>query len=215
MTIVAAAVLAGSGCKSGKKSEEAVLAAQMQKIPVVEARAATAQDVEHSEVYSSTIMAFATNNIAPQSAGRIQKINVEVGDFVNAGQILAEMDRVQLEQAQVKYKNDSTELSRLRTLYAEGGLSQSDLDAMEMALKVSRSTYRNLLENTVLRSPITGVVTARNYDRGDMYAMAQPLYTVQQIVPVKLLVAVSESDYTNVAKGDAFEITVDAVPGVG
>lgn len=213
LTIVAAAVLAVSGCKSGKQSEEAVLAAQMQKIPVVEARAATAQDVEHSEVYSSTIMAFATNNIAPQSAGRIQKINVEVGDFVNAGQILAEMDRVQLEQAQVKYKNDSTELSRLRTLYAEGGLSQSDLDAMEMALKVSRSTYRNLLENTVLRSPITGVVTARNYDRGDMYAMAQPLYTVQQIVPVKLLVAVSESDYTNVAKGDAVEITVDAVPG--
>ena len=52
-----------------------------------------------------------------------------------------------------------------------------------------------------------------NYDVGDMYAMAAPLFTVEQIVPVKLLVGVSESDYTKVKKGDKVEIVADALPG--
>ena len=65
----------------------------------------------------------------------------------------------------------------------------------------------------MLLSPISGVVTARNYDVGDMYAMSAPVFTVEQISPVKLLVAISESDYSKVGKGDSVEITADAIPG--
>ena len=83
-----------------------------------------------------------------------------------------------------------------------------------MACRVRKSTYNNLLKNTVLRSPITGVISARNYDKGDMYAMAMPLYTVEQIVPVKMLIGVSETDYCRVKKGNAATISVDAFPGV-
>ena len=92
-------------------------------------------------------------------------------------------------------------------------MSQSDFDSFELSYKVSKSNYENLLENTILRSPINGVISARNYDRGDMYSMSSPIYTVQQIVPVKLLVPVSESDYTRIKKGDSVDITVDALPG--
>lgn len=208
-----AAALMVMSCGGAKKKAEAVPIFQ-NMVPQVEVQAATVQQVDQNDVYSTTVQAFAVNNIAPQSAGRIQKINVEVGDFVNAGQIVAEMDKVQYEQARLKYVNDSTEFGRLKSLYEEGGLSQSDYDAAEMALKVSRSTLSNLKDNTILRSPITGVVTARNYDRGDMYAMAAPIYTIQQIVPVKLLIAVSESDYSRIKKGDRVSITADAVPGL-
>ena len=64
----------------------------------------------------------------------------------------------------------------------------------------------------MLLSPINGVVTARNYDVGDICSVASPIFTVEQIVPVKLLVAISESDYSKVKKGDSVEITADAVP---
>ena len=60
---------------------------------------------------------------------------------------------------------------------------------------------------------MSGFVTARNYDRGDMYVMGQPIFTVQQVIPVKLLVGVSESEYTKVKKGDEVSLTVDAIPG--
>ena len=101
----------------------------------------------------------------------------------------------------------------MRQLLAEGGISQSDYESLELSYKVAKSSYDNLVENTVLRSPVSGVVTARNYDVGDMYAMSQPIFTVQQIVPVKLLVPVSESDYTKVKRGDEVKVTADALPG--
>ena len=183
------------------------------RTPVVTVAAATKQQVAQDAVYSATVQANAVNNIAPLTTGRIQKLNVEVGDFVGAGQVLAEMDRVQLDQAALRLKNDETELARVKQLFAEGGVSQSDYEALEMAFKVSQSSYDNLVENTILRAPVSGVVSARNYDRGDLYSMGQPIYTVQQITPVKLLVPISETDYTRVKRGDKVTLTADALPG--
>lgn len=213
--IITLAVLAIAGCTQKKTSQEAqAAAAQAQaKAQTVKVMPAAKQDVKQNGTYSATVQAFAVNNIAPQSGSRIQKMNVEVGDFVGKGQILAEMDRVQLDQAKLRLTNAETELARLKQLYEQGGVAQSDYEAAELNCKVSKSTYDNLLENTILRSPISGVVSARNYDRGDMYAMAAPIFTVQQIVPVKLLVGISEADYTKVRKGDVVTLTVDALPG--
>ncbi len=211
---LAALVLAGCGQKKDSQSQaqQAALAAQP-KAQTVKVQPAAKQEVKQDGSYSATVQAFAVNNIAPQSGGRIQKINVEVGDYVGKGQILAEMDRVQLDQAKLRLSNAETELGRLKQLYEQGGLAQSDYEAAELNYKVSKSTYDNLVENTILRSPITGVVTARYYDRGDMYGMASPIFTVQQITPVKILVGISEGDYTKVSKGDKVTLSVDALPG--
>lgn len=122
------------------------------------------------------------------------------------------MDQVSLNQSRLSMVNDSVEFSRLKGLYEQGGVSKSDLDAMELKYNVSRSQYENILENTILRSPISGVISARNYDRGDMYT-GTPIYVVEQVTPVKLLVGISEADYTKVKKNDPVEITVDAIPG--
>jgi len=214
--IIAFAALVLAGCAQKKNSQEQAASAAMAAQPqaqAVKVMAAAKQDVRQDGVYSATVQAFAVNNIAPQSGGRIQKINVEVGDFVGKGQVLAEMDRVQLDQAKLRLSNAETELGRLKQLYEQGGLAQSDYEAAELNFQVSKSTYDNLLENTILRSPISGVVSARNYDRGDMYGMAAPIFTVQQITPVKILVGISEGDYTKVRKGDNVTLTVDALPG--
>ena len=212
--LAAAATLAlVAGCKPKASSNgEGAPAAAQAVIPVVSVAPAVYENVPQTSVYSSTVQANVVNNIAPQSGGRIQKLNVEVGDYVSKGQILAEMDRVQLEQAELKLKNDATELERVRSLLAQGGISQADFDQLELAYNVSQTSYKNIEENTILRSPVSGVVTARNYDRGDMFGMTMPIYTVQQITPVKILVPISETDYTRVKKGDKVTITADALP---
>lgn len=181
--------------------------------PNVEVAIAESRDVPQDNVYASTIQAYAVNNIAPQTAGRIRKINVEVGDYVVKGQILAEMDRLQLEQTELQVQNDDIEYERLKGLYAEGGVSQSDFETAELAYKLRKSNLANLRENTILRSPITGYVSARNFDAGDLFSMSAPLFTVQQVTPVKLLVGISESEYTKIRKGDKVSLTVDAIPG--
>lgn len=213
LLFAAALLLIACGQQTAGNGAAQAVEAQPAGAPVVSVIRAAYENVLQTSVYSSNVQANVVNNIAPQSGGRIQKLNVEVGDFVAKGQVLAEMDRVQLDQAGLKLRNDETELERVRALLAQGGISQADFDQLELACNVSRSNYNNIEENTILRSPVSGVVTARNYDRGDMFAMAQPIYTVQQITPVKILVAISETDYTRVKKGDKVSITADALPG--
>ena len=206
------AVLMAVGCGNStqKQAESAAPAAEV--APSVSVAQVFAQDVVQDATYTSTVQAYVKNNIVPQTAGRIVKINVEVGDRVKKGQVLAEIDKAQLQQAQLQLHNAGVELERLRALYQAGGLSKSDLDAVELQYNVAKTQVDNLIENTTLLSPIDGVITARNYDAGDMYAMSAPIFTVEQIKPVKLLVAVSESDYTKIGKGDKVTVKADAFP---
>lgn len=208
---VAAAVMAVSCGNSNSKTAEQPQTAEV-RLPNVAIMAASYKDVPQSDVYTANVEAYAKNNIAPQSASRIQKIYVEVGDFVRAGQIVAKMDEVSLNQSKLSMANDSLEYSRIKKLYEQGGVSKSDFDAMELKYNVTRSQYQNLLENTILRSPVSGVITARNYDQGDMYS-GSPIYVVEQITPVKLYVGISEMDYTKVKKNDTVTLTADALPG--
>ena len=210
MFIAAAAVLAAGCGNTAKKTETQVVAQEV--VPTVAVETVAAREVPQTATYTSTVQAYVKNNIAPQMAGRISKINVEIGDFVKKGQVLAEIDKAQLLQAQLQLQNQEVELSRLKTLFQSGAVSKSDYDAVELAYNIAKTQVANLEENTVLRSPIDGVVTARNYDAGDMYAMTSPIYVVEQIIPVKLLVGISEADYTKVKKGDSVEIVADAIP---
>ena len=217
--IIAVALMALASCKNnsnGSSEAGALLAGGTQTqttVQNVEVATAQRREVPQESVYSATVEPYAENNIAPQTSGRIRKINVDVGSYVGRGQILAEMDRLQLDQTKLQLQNDSTEYARLKALYEQGGVAQSDFEAFELQYKVRQTTYQNLLENTILRSPITGYVTARNYDVNDLYTMGQPIFTVQQVIPVKLLVGISESEYTKVKKGDTVTLTADALPG--
>lgn len=211
--ITFAAALLMTACGQKDKSTATTGQEAPKAAPVVSVVTAQAEDVDITNTFTSNIEPFATNNIVSQTAGRIVSINAEVGQKVSKGQILAKMDDVNLAKTRMQYINDSTELHRLTELYNIGAVSQADYDMVKLSLNVTKKTYENLAENTYLRSPINGVVTARNYDKGDMYSMAQPIFVVEQIQPVKMLVNVSESLFTQVHEGMEFDITVDAYPG--
>ena len=208
---IAGAVVMAAGC--GSKGAQQAAVEVVDTTPVVAVTKVSVREVPQDATYTSTVQAYVKNNITPQTGGRISVIKADIGDFVTEGQILAEIDKAQLQQAQLQLANQEVELGRLRSLYQAGGLSKSDLDAIELQYNVTKTQVENLLENTVLRSPINGVVTARNYDVGDMCSVSAPIFTVEQIVPVKMLVAISESDYTKVKKGDSVELVADAIPG--
>ena len=211
--ITFAAALLMTACGQKDKSTASTGQEAPKAAPVVSVVTAQAEDVDITNTFTSNIEPFATNNIVSQTAGRIVSINVEVGDKVRKDQLLAKMDEVTLAKTRLQYINDSTELARLTELYKIGAVAQSDFDMAKLAHNITKRTYNNLLENTYLRSPLNGVVTARNYDKGDMYSMALPIFVVEQIQPVKMLVNVSESLFTQVHEGMEFDITVDAYPG--
>ena len=209
ITLAAAALM--TAC--GSKDTTTATTGQEKAAPVVSVVTAHAEDVDITNTFTSNIEPYAINNIVSQTAGRIVSIKTEVGQRVRKGQLLATMDDVNLAKTRMQYVNDSTELARLTELYNIGAVSQADYDMAKLSLNITKKTYYNLAENTYLRSPINGVVTARNYDKGDMYSMTQPIFVVEQIQPVKMLVNVSESLFTQVNKGMLFDVTADAYPG--
>lgn len=210
IALAAAVMMTACGEKDTKNSTSGQGAPKA--APVVSVITAQAEDVDITNTFTSNIEPFAINNIVSQTAGRIVSIRTEVGQKVRKGQLLATMDDVNLAKTRMQFVNDSTELARLTELYNIGAVAQADYDMAKLSLNITKKTYYNLAENTYLRSPINGVVTARNYDKGDMYSMTQPIFVVEQIQPVKMLVNVSESLFTQVDKGMEFDITVDAYP---
>lgn len=200
-----------SACNMGN-SKTAATAAVSEKVQVRVAPV-TLEEVAQINDFTATVEANIVNNIAPTMAVRINKIFVEVGDFVRAGQKLVQMDNNNLTQAKTQLDNLELSFTRIDELFKVGGVSRSEWDAQKAALDVARTSYQNLVENTQLLSPISGVITARNYDSGDLYSMGRPVLVVEQISPVKLIINVSEQFYTKVKKGMPVDIKLDVYPG--
>ena len=169
----------------------------------------TARPVDQIQEYTATVEAEVKNNIAPASPVRIDKIFVEVGDRVSKGQKLVLMDEASLKQMKLQLENKRLEFNRADELYKVGGTSKSEWDALKMALEVQETAYKNLMENTTLVSPISGIITARNYDNGDMYSGGNPVLVVEQITPVKLMINVSETYFSQVKKGSPVAVKLD------
>lgn len=198
------------GSCTGAKDKVAV---QTDEKPRVKLAAVTARPVEQTQEYTATVEAEVKNNIAPSSPVRIDRILVEVGSRVVKGQKLVQMDPANLKQVKLQLDNQETEFKRIDELYKVGGASKSEWDAAKMQLDIKQTAYRNLQDNTALLSPISGVVTARNYDSGDMYGGGVPVLVVEQITPVKLLINVSEAYFTQVKQGAQVDVKLDVYGG--
>ena len=209
MLLVCGICVASVACQS-KKSAEAVAPVQEVKKPKVTTAVVNMQDVDQQSVFTGNVEGHTVNNITPQQPRRIARLLVDVGDRVYAGQKLAEMENSALAQAKAQYENNKANFERSQELYNFGGESKANYEAMKTAYEVSKFTYENMLENTTLLSPVSGVVTARNYDNGDMVA-GMPIFVVQRINPVKIFVNVSESLYSYIKKGMVVDVELDAL----
>ena len=211
--VLVAAMLGACSGGEEKKAETTAAETVIEK-PTVKLATVTSRDVEQIGEFTATVEAEAKNNIAPTAPGRISQIFVEVGDFVRKGQKLVQMDAANLTQLKLQLDNQETEFKRVDELYKVGGASKAEWDAAKTNLDVRKSAYNNLLENTQLVSPLNGVVTARNFDNGDLYTSTQmPVLVVEQIAPVKLMVNVSEPNFPKVSKGMPVTVKLDVYEG--
>jgi len=191
-------------CKQSEKKDETK---EAKKVRVETVRRSV---VPQTAQFTANVESQSKNNIAPAMGGRIRKIFVDVGSYVSAGQVVAVMDGTTLSQQNTQIETFKRDYQRYQELYEAGGISKQQLEQAKTQLDVALAGARNLGENTSLRSPISGVVTARNYDPGDV-AMQLPILTIENINPVKVLVNVSESYYSRVSRGISAEVKLDAL----
>ena len=210
-TLVLALAIIISAC-GGKKSDPAA-ATDTDERPEVKLAQVSLQSIPQTEEYSATVESDVKNDIAPNTPYRIEKIYADVGDAVRKGQVLVQLDASNLRQGKLQIDNQRVEFNRTSALYQVGGASKAEYDNAKTQLDVLTTQYRQLMENTQLVAPISGIVTARNYDSGDMYASGKPVLTIEQTNPVKLIINISETYYKQMSKGMPVDITLDAYPG--
>ena len=203
--IVLIALVIGLSSCTKKKTDNTVIT----ETPNVKIQEAIEKNVEQTFELTATVQPQLKNSIAPSTPGRIREILVEVGSHVVKGQKIVQMDVANLSNSETQIENMKRVYKRVQELFNVGGASQQELDNAKLQLDVAQTNLKNLSENTYLLSPISGVITERNYDSGDIYSAQRPVLVVMNMNPVKLVINVSESFYSHVKTGMPVKIGFD------
>ena len=206
---MAASLVACNSSSNDKASNEET------SVPAVTVKAAEAElcAVDLLETYTSEIKAYKENDITPAAQGlHIDRILVDVGDKVSAGQTLVVLDQTTLKQQELNLATTEDNYNRMVPVYEAGGISEQQITQMKNTLDLQKEVVENLRKNSTIKSPISGVVTARNFENGDLFA-SMPILHIMQIDKLKVMANVSEQYFTCVKVGDKVAIEVDIYPG--
>ena len=196
----AISLVALSSCSSGSSEQATSDSTAVDSTRIVEVGSATRTSLSLSEDFTAQLEAKTINNISAQSGGRLKQLLVK-----------ARLEATQSSQLQIQLKDAQTNFTRMDELYKVGAVSKAQWDQAKSAADQAKLAYANAAENTTLRSPISGFVTAKNYDNGDMTSPSLPVVVIQQIAPVKAVIGVSEQYYALLKKGMQASLQVDAL----
>ena len=208
VTIIAAvASLVACGGKGGDKA-----ATTTKK----EAEKVKVQTLENERIaktleLSSTLEGYETMNISPSITGHIEHIYVEVGSRVQRGTMLVRMDQTQLNTTRINLASTKTELERVTALKASGSVSQQVYDQTKAGYDQLVETERFQNENTFVKAQFAGVISAKNYEDGEMYTGA-PILTLTQISRLKAIINIPESYFPMVKQGMKVDVVSDIYP---
>jgi RND family efflux transporter MFP subunit len=188
--------------------------------------------------------AYREVKVTPIAAGIVTKVHVELGAVVKRGAPLVTLFSVELADAQTKYMSmsamleaDHKKLERTRQLVDIGAASRQDLEEITAVheahateveaarlrlqlLGLSAEQVRGLtspsqvVSTIVVPAPITGVITSRSANLGQVVAMGQELLSVTDLSEVWVVGDLYEQDFKTVTVGSEATITTPAYPGL-
>lgn len=204
------AILAGCQGKQQAEPTEKV-AEEQERVELVKVSTLTKQEIQREIELSTNLQGYETVNVAPSLQGKIEHIFVEVGDKVNKGQMLVRMDQNQYKTTKLTYANLGVEMSRMEALIASGSVSQQTYDKTKLSYDQTKESLDFLEINTYVKAPFAGVISAKNYEDGELYA-GQAVVVLTQISKLKALVGIPETYFPNVKAGMKVELMTDIYP---
>ncbi|HOE58865.1 MAG TPA: efflux RND transporter periplasmic adaptor subunit [Bacteroidales bacterium] len=203
-------------CSNHKKESDAT----MQQTPNVVTAPIEFTNIERMIKYPVSILAYKENHLAPATAGRVEKILVDVGDRVRAGQVVAQLDRTNYQQAYIQYQKIRLDLMRMDSLLKVGAIAPQQYDQVKMQYDIAKTNLEFLEDNTTLKSPIDGEVTGKYLNDGEIFTMSPAagvgkpaIVSIMQLDRLKLLVGVSSKYLPNIKRGMKVDVTSEIYPG--
>ena len=194
-------------------------------------------DISNSVTATGTVEPVTKVEVGTQVSGIIDRLYADYNDIVKAGQVIAEMDKVnlqaelvssqaQLSAAKTEYEYKEKEYGRIKTLHDKELVSDSEYDSSFYQYETARNAYnqaqasftkvkRNLSYATIT-SPIDGVVISRAVEEGQTVAAGfetPTLFTIaKDLADMQVIADVDEADIGQVKEGQNVTFTVDAYP---
>ena len=201
--VIAALTFVACGKKTATEQEE--------RVEQVRTTVLHAQEIEREIDVSTNLQGYVTLNVAPSLTGRIEHIFCEVGDQVSKGQSLVTLDQTQYKTTKISLVNLETEKNRVEMLLKTGSATQQQLDQLTAQYNSTKEQLDFLQANTYFKAPFSGVISAKNYEDGELYSGA-PIMVLTQIDKLKALVAIPESYFPQFKAGMKLTLTSEIYP---
>lgn len=165
--------------------------------------------------------AFTEVDIAAEASGVITSLNVNLGDMKTKGAVLATVDdklkQLAVRKAKIDLDKLQKNLERYKNLFKGGTLTEQQLDDAQTlydnAVLQLEQAEKQLADATI-KAPISGIVSRKNFEKGEFVNMGSPMFTMVDISRFKIKLNVSESNVYKLKTGDLAMVTTDVYPGV-
>jgi len=186
-------------------------------VPVELARASRRQIAAFYRA-ASVIEADRLVDLVAKVQGRVQAINVEEGDWVQKGDVLAEMEngreKIQLRRADLQSGEKERLLERSREMLAEELISHQEFVDADMAYQLAlaeRDLASITVEETFIRAPFAGQVTERKIVLGQQVVLGGATFTLADFEPLRVRVHLPESVARKITTGQRVLVAPEAV----
>lgn len=191
--------------KNGKNME------QIQKEEGIPVRVTELQNTTYTETltYNAVLSGIEEAKATSMVSDVITKINIIVGDYVKKDQIIltfpTDTPAAQFQQANSAFLNIKTTYERMQRLFAQGAISQQDMENVETGYKVAQANFNASQSMINVKAPISGYVTNLLVNVGDKVNPGDELFTISNTNKYKAVIWVSDSEIQKIKKGQKVE----------
>jgi RND family efflux transporter MFP subunit len=164
--------------------------------------------------------AFSEVDVAAEAAGTITTLNAELGQMKPKGSVIATVDdklkQLAVRKAQINLSKMEKNLERSKNLFDGGTLSEQQRDDAQTLYddaRVQLDQAQKQLDDATIKAPISGIVSKKQFERGEFINMGSPIVTLVDISRLKIKLNVSETNVYQLKVGDKTTITTDVYPG--
>ncbi len=177
---------------------------------------------EIAGTYETTARVSAENHVdvVSKGIGRCVSLEVEEGERVSAGQVLAKLDQSEVQaamgQTEVQVRQTKAQYDTAMAMEKAGIGRKVDRENAQFAYEQAQASRRSQevqLENLTIRAPISGVVTKRNIQIGTLVTSGTPAFTIIDPASLRLTINPPERELPNLKLGQMAKVTVDAAEG--
>lgn len=188
---------------------------------LVEADTVRLKTIVNATAYTGTFEPNKETKISADVQGKINKVLVDVGDYINKGQALIQLDnsllRLQLQSAEVQIGGLQDDVRRYTILTEADAIQGIQLEKAKLGLKAAQVQKASLLEQiskTTIRAPFSGVVTAKIMEEGSFAAPGVPLLQITDIITLRFTINVPENELLQIQKNQIYKISSDVASDV-